>query len=93
MRDPTCIILLILHQADVALLQVREIIKDDKLYLVLQGGFEFQFDLTDIILGIAGCILSQFLPITIEVGIKFVEAVKGPQKILVLHPVFTKRQL
>ncbi len=39
--DTAGIILLILHQANIALLQVRHIIKNDELYFIIKGGFQF----------------------------------------------------
>ena len=93
MGDPAGVVLLLLHQAYIALLEIGEVIENDELYLVVENGFQFKFDLADMVLCITCSELCQFLPVTVEIRIELIETVIGPEEILVLYPVLTKRQL
>ena len=76
--------------ADIALVQIRDVIENENLNSCAQFIVQQFFEMRQLFLSHLHHIIAQILPSLIEISHKMLGLKKGPDKIVILHTVFSK---
>ena len=90
MGNPARIVALLCQQPNIALLQVGEVVKDDKLNLLVKPPFHFTLHLGNLFSCITGGKLSQLFAIPVKVGVEIIKLVESPEEFVKLNTVLAK---
>ena len=93
MGNATYIIMVARRKADIALLKLGKIIKDDELNFSFKVSIQVILKPAELFGSIFGSVNSKFFTIQIKIGIEAVEFIVGPEKLFVLHPAPAKLHL
>ena len=93
MGDSANVVLLAIGQPNVTFFKFGKIVKNDKLNFPFEVSVEFALQMYQFLCRILRGMNSKFFPVKVKIGIKTVEFVKSPEKILVLSAASSKIHL
>ena len=91
--NSTGVVLLIVHQAYIALPQIVKGVIYQELYFGIECRFEFFLNLGQALFSITGGVHGKFFPVEVKINVELVEFIECPELIEVLHPVFAESHL